>query len=804
MIRPRWKKLLRDLKLARGRTIMMVIAIAVSIFGVGTILSTYTILTREISRNYLGTHPASAFLELDQVDDALVQAVRQRPGIADAEATSWLTARVEVGPNEWMPMLLFVIPDFNAMRLNTFLPESGAWPPPAQTLLLERAALPLTHADVGDRLVVQAPNGPRQEVAISGLVHDPGLAPAWQEQTVYGYITPATLAWLGEGHTLHILKVAVQDQPGNSAAIESAVGSLTGWLQERGSKVEEIRIPPPMMHPHQSQMNSILVMLLAFSLMALVLSAILTATMIGGLLAQQIQQIGIMKAIGARSRQIAELYLVLIVILGLVAVALGIPAGNAAGRAFAEVVGQLLNFTIYSQAIPAWVYIVELLMGILIPLIVALIPIVQTSRVTVREAINSYGTRRETAGSRRLDGWLSKMRGLDNTLILALRNTFRRPGRLVLTLGLLAAAGGMFITGINVKTGWETYLTDAAANRNYDLEIRFNNPQPLEKVRSIISTTTGVQSVESWNLTPAALYRPDGLDIVRTYPDGGHGSFMLRAAPPDSQLLQAPVLRGRWLQAGDADSVVLNQMAAALYPNAQVGDSLRLMVNGRSTTFRLVGIVRQILTPATAYVAPATYADVTRASLTDTNAVRVVMNQHDANTIGAVTGGIENALSAQGISMKVVISETMLEGATSGHVYIFIFALILISAVMAVVGALGLASSMSTSVVERTREFGIMRAIGARSRIILRNVVSEGGFIGLLSLLIAVPLSLPLSWGVGYLVGMMSFRAPLPLILSPWAILIWLIVILVGSIGASAYPARQAARLTVRETLSYT
>ena len=223
-----------------------------------------------------------------------------------------------------------------------------------------------------------------------------------------------------------------------------------------------------------------------------------------------------------------------------------------------------------------------------------------------------------------------------------------------------------------------------------------------------------------------------------------------------------------------------------------------------STTFRLVGIVRQILTPATAYVAPATYADVTGISLADTNAVRVVLKQHDANTIGAVTGNIENALSAQAISMKVVISETMLEGATSGHVYIFIFALILISAVMAVVGALGLASSMSTSVVERTREFGIMRAIGARSRIILRNVVSEGGFIGLMSLLIAVPLSLPLSWGVGYLVGMMSFRAPLPLILSPWAVLIWLIVILVGSIGASAYPARQAARLTVRETLSYT
>ena len=85
---PRWKKIIRDLQSARGRMIMMVVAIAVSIFGVGSILSAYTILNREISQNYLGTNPASAFLELDRVDDALITAVRAQPNIADAEATA--------------------------------------------------------------------------------------------------------------------------------------------------------------------------------------------------------------------------------------------------------------------------------------------------------------------------------------------------------------------------------------------------------------------------------------------------------------------------------------------------------------------------------------------------------------------------------------------------------------------------------------------------------------------------------------------------------------------------------------------
>src|SRR5512143_3895564 len=159
MLSPRWRKLWRDLRAAQGRMIMMVLAIAVSIFGVGAILSAYTILTREISRNYLGTNPASAFVELDRVDDAVVDAVRRQPGIADAGATSWVTARVEIKPNDWRTLLLFVVKDFHTARISTFLPESGAWPPPQGTLLLEREALKLIQANVGDTLTVQTPHG---------------------------------------------------------------------------------------------------------------------------------------------------------------------------------------------------------------------------------------------------------------------------------------------------------------------------------------------------------------------------------------------------------------------------------------------------------------------------------------------------------------------------------------------------------------------------------------------------------------------------------------------------------------------
>ncbi|MBI4671034.1 MAG: ABC transporter permease [Chloroflexi bacterium] len=803
MLSPRWKKILRDLQAARGRMVMVVIAIAVSIFAVGTILTAYTILTREVSRNYLGTNPASAFLELDRVDDSVVEAVKQQPNIVDAEAGSWVMARVEIQPNEWRPLLLFVVKDFDALRISKFLPEAGSWPPPAQTILLEREALKFINANVGDVIPVQLPNGKKQALAISGSTHDAGLAPAWQEEMAYGYVTPETLAWLGEGDTLHILKVIVKDQSQGRATVEATVSSLAQWLKGQGRTVGEIRIPPPLLHPHQSQMNSVLLTLLIFSLMALVLSAILTATIISGMLAQQIRQIGIMKAIGARSIQITSLYLVLIVFEGLAAVAIGLPLGVLVGRAFTRVVAEVLNLTLYSESIPAWVFLVELLMGTLVPLLVALGPIQRTTRVTVRETLNDYGMTRESFGARGLDAWLGKIRGIDNTLMLALRNTFRRRGRLILTLGLLAAGGGMFMTGINVNAAWDDFLVQATATRHYDIEIRLNSPQPEEKVLAIITSIPKVQQVEPWNLTPVAVSRPDGLEIVHTYPDGGHGSLTLRSVPPESKFIESLILSGRWLQADDTDGAVLNHMAATFFPNVKVGDTIRLTIDDRAVALRVVGIVRQNLTPAAVYVTSNTFAQAAGLPAQSINGVRIRLKEHDDNTVRTATGEIERALAAENISLKVVISETMVEGATSGHVYIFIFALIMMALVMAVVGALGLMSSMGTSVIERTREFGVMRAIGAKSRTVLRNVISEGIFIGLMSWGIAIVISLPLSFVIGYLIGSNSFFAPLSLVVSPIALVIWLGVIVIGSIAASAYPAWQASRLTIRETLAY-
>jgi putative ABC transport system permease protein len=795
---PRWNKLLRDLWMARGRTLMMIIAIAVSVFGVGTVLIAYTILTEEIERNYVQTNPASATIKVDEVSDEILDYVRSYPEVAEVEARKTVLSRIRTEDGDWLPLIVFAVTDFEQVQINTFAPEEGAWPGETETLLLERTSLDLVEGEIGDSFIVRTPNGENMEVPVSGTVHDPGLAPSWQERMLYAYVSPETLGWLGEPEEFDEVRIVLTD-PYNREEIHRVSQEIAGQLTQQGHTVHELEIPPPGEHPHQRQMVSLLVMLLLFSFMALALSGILVATMISGMLAQQVRQIGMMKAIGARTNQIIGLYMLMVLIISLVATVLAIPFSIMAGRALAEVVADLLNFTIYSGSVPLWVFAVQV-SGLLVTLLIAFFPIIRGSRITVREAINDYGVTEVKSNQNRLDVWLSKLKGLGRSLHMIIRNTFRRRGRLLLTLMLLSVGGAMFMTALNVLAAWEQNLDEAAADRHYDLEIRLHEPAMKDEALAIINSVPGVEHTEGWGYSSAAVTNFDGVEVIHTYPDGSHGSFAIRAMPVDSELISFPVVSGRWLQEGETAEVVLNHTAAELFSGASPGDEISLTVHDQPLALDVVGVMREVGSPAVAYVSMDKYEQIIGQEEA-ASSFRVVFHDQAERENADIIQSIEEQLDAANLNVDIVISEEELDQAINEHIAILIFALMAMAVLMAVVGGLGLASAISTSVVERTREFGIMQANGATPAIVLRNVISEGVLIGLMSWFLAALISLPLSSVVGNIVGGLAFNVSLPLVFSPYSALLWLALIVIGSSLASFFPARRASRLTIRETL---
>jgi putative ABC transport system permease protein len=120
-----------------------------------------------------------------------------------------------------------------------------------------------------------------------------------------------------------------------------------------------------------------------------------------------------------------------------------------------------------------------------------------------------------------------------------------------------------------------------------------------------------------------------------------------------------------------------------------------------------------------------------------------------------------------------------------------------------VVGGIGLMGTMSLNVLERTREIGIMRAVGATGIAISQIVIVEGVLIGLISWAIGVLLAYPLSIGLCNMIGNSILRSPLSYVFSTTGALLWLAIALVLAALASLLPARSASRISVREVLAY-
>src|SRR5262249_36609471 len=231
-----------------------------------TVLSSYAILTRELDQGYLATNPPSFTLVTDAIDDALMTAIAANQGVSAAEARRTVPGRIKVGPAEWRNLVLFVVKDYGNIRVSTLVPQQGAWPPATGEILIERDALQVARAHIGDTVTVKTARGQEQTLRVSGSAHDVGQAQARMENIVYGYITLDTLAQLGEEPYLDRMNIVVTGNRFDEQHIRNVAEGVKTLVESQGHTVRRLDIPRPGKHPHTDIMGLLLLAMAGFGL----------------------------------------------------------------------------------------------------------------------------------------------------------------------------------------------------------------------------------------------------------------------------------------------------------------------------------------------------------------------------------------------------------------------------------------------------------------------------------------------------------------------------------------------------------
>lgn len=801
MFSPRWRKMVRDIWLNKTRILLVVLSIATGVFAIGAIAGARSILTEGMAQSYQSVRPATAMIyTTDPFDDTVLDAIRNLDEVKVATGRFIFSARLRVGENEWKNLQLFALKDYDEIPIHEVRSVTGAWPPPKRAILIERDTLNLIDVAVGQQLQIETPTGNSRTLEISGIAHEMPLFPSKLAGIAYGYITYDTLAWLGAPRLYNELLFVANDQT-DDAAIQHAISRVQDRLEGNQIRVRTMFVPiTPNRHDAQDIIAALVIVLGVLGLLLLFLSSFLVINTMTALLTQQTRQIGVMKTIGAQPHQLITMYLSLALCSGLAATVIALPFSVTAARALAEFALTSVNFTVTDFSVPWQIYALQIAVGLFLPLLAALYPVLAGTRLTVREALTASGGAEAGQMAAHVDRLLQALPTvlllrLSRPQMLSLRNTFRRTGRMALTLSTLTLGSAIFIAVFSVRASAVRTFQETARYWGYDVEITLSRPYPIARLEQTALQVPTVAQVEAWGMYSTRRLRADGTEST---------AISLLAPPSNSELVSPVLVAGRWLLPGDENALVVDTDLLKREPDLSVGDEVVLKIDGRDLPLYIVGIVKgQYRGFPVAYVNYSYFSTTAVRKYERAQRVVAVAEEHDPEFQSQVANALEATFKARGLDLTLTETVTEIRSRVEEQFNIVIVFLLIMAMLMSVVGGCGLAGTMSINVLERTREIGIMRAIGATDKAVKGIILFEGLLIGLLSWFAGSLLAAPLGKLLSDAVGQAMAKATLSYTFPVSGLVIWLIAVLLLSVVATYLPAWNASRLSVRETLAH-
>jgi putative ABC transport system permease protein len=796
MLAPRWRKVIKDLFSNKMRTLLVVLSISVGVFAVGFVSAGFLILSNDMNEDFLSSNPHVASLYTMPFDDDALAVLRKVEGVAEVEGRSSTSLRVQKADGAWVPLGVTAIPDPDEMHIDQLRPVN-----PAEIrledkeILIDNGSVGMLQVQTGDTITVELSDGRSRQMHVAGIVHDASAISHVFTGQVTAYVTPETMAWLGGNALYNQVVLTVKENATDEAHVRAVTEAISAKLRRSGLEVYATVVIEPGKHPLGSIIDSLLMLMGLLGALAVFLSGFLVINTINALLSQHVRQIGLMKAIGGRTSQIIGMYLALVLFFGVLALIVGMLLSMLVSFAFVQGTSGILNYQPGPMRIPLASALLQAAVALLLPLFAALYPVIKGSRLTVREAISNYGLSAGRFGHNLIDRAVEKINFLPRPLLISLRNTIRRKARLLLTLSTLTLGGAIFIAVFNLGGSFDAAISETLGYFLSDVNVSMGNIYRSDQVRGVIENVEGIQTLEGWGVSNARVLKPGSDDSTEV---------IVWGPPSGSKLIQPVVTEGRWLLPEDQNAIVVGNHLLQQRPEIQVGDELTLQINNREYPFIVVGkfLMAGTVIPPFIYTNNEYLQHVTNFSGRAFE-FRIALEDSTPQNQARVAAQLEQVLTTAGLSVSEVTTGTEQITQQNASIDILVYFLMAMALLIALVGGLGLMGTMSMNVMERTREIGVMRSIGASNGSIVFMVVFEGALIGVISWMLGVLLSLPISSAVSSLVGVTFLTVPMKLVIAPEGFIYWLVIVSVISAVASLLPALNAARLTVRDVLAY-
>lgn len=819
MIKTRGRKIIADVLARKGRTALVSLSIMVGVFGVALLVGVGDILISTLKNDMpaeriaqtkqfvvlpFGSVDAQTNLDMLQTmqDDS-----ERLPGLerVEGQAVNAIGWKYADDPEDSRyrdgTLIAYTLP-FDELELEPVSLREGRWPVSGQN----EVAVDVRFADAhgvseGDTLVFRPQQSGMEPLryTVVGLVYQPFLiisptiGNTVQMDTAIFATYEDAQAITGFGGLS-----AIYGRYTNYDAAESSTSAFTQYVS-----TEMPYIPVFIFQEDDQdifivgQVQAVVDVLNLLAIVAMIVSGFLVVNVINTIIVEQKGQIGVMKSLGASRLGVFSIYAGIALIYGVIGTVLGVLLAIPAMALMAQSIATVALTYIEGLEVSANGIVIGAVLGLLVPVLVAIIPVYNGTRVRIIDAMTDLGIS-STYGQGRTARVIKSL-PLPVSMRQAVSNVMQKQGRLLLTGITLMMAVAAFMGISAVQNTINDQLEDIF-NAPYDLSAEMSTTLTLQEFEAAIAEVEGIEGIAPGYFVEIALegyVSTDGLQVgTNKIPGVG-----LDIGNPISELTFAD---GGWDAFAPQDDVVdiaLPEPVAAQL-DVEPGDAAVVTINGVIREARVIGIVDDIdylvymdwrvLTTLMGFV------DENGEPLPNRFLIDMTAERPSADEVADKIFDLEQTLLAQGVQASYINLPELAE-VSAQQVGVFGFIFNITAGVMAVVGAIGLLATLSMAVFERQKEIGVMRSIGAGSFTIVAQFLTEGMFVGVIAWVVAIPLSVVLGDG---LIQSLPF-GDIPFEYAPVVAVLGLGLILIVTLIASIWPSLAAARKSVSEILRY-